>query len=823
MALQPELSFDRNKRKHTALKEFTDREEPQNIYRNYLQRLSDNITDGKAEHLVLVYYGVGGIGKTSLKNKFKEDTMALTNAVSLELDFRNIRSRECASGLFELAISEGLNKKARNVKFVHFEAAYALYFKKKNPDYVFSKDDKSIFKNELGKEILSLLDPTGLFGLSKALIEELYTRFKKLGLNKELKEHLQQYVGLTLMEMENWLPVYFAYDLRNYQEKNGSKVVIFLDTFEQLNEYGTHELKSAARQGWVQELIKHLPNVLFAIFGRDKLSWGKEWEGSLDQHLLAELTGEYTDVFLSRCGIAEEDIRQKIALVSGGHPYYLDLSVETYFSIKNTGDVPDENSFGNEKKDVLVRFICNLHTVEIELLKVMSIPNYYDLDIFNLLIHEFNIPYPLTQFHSFNMYSFITRNEATGKHFIHQLMREGLTEHIDQVLSKRVNLMMFKYHQQNYERDRRQFLFECVYHKLQVTNREEFFHWLNETKLGFLKELQENGETILLGSVFDAVCQEHQSRHFSVQLFNIYEDIVHLAGNYQESVNLAERYLSAYTDEEIYRDKYLIKLKYRIVHHKMFYVNADKLVGELEIIKRNLSPENFFEEYCEVLYMLGGGVGFLTGNLDRSKSYLDTLRAIIDDKYPSTPSVELQNIYFRAVRKTVDYFRVMGNLDAASQLCTEYLDEERLNRYQLYLLCSYGETLRAQKQYHSAKRCFRKALKTTKALGIRGWTAHSYLSLANVDIDLGNYSVATNLIDSAKLVYLDINQQWGIVNSNIMLGRAMLATGKEEKEALDLIIAAKSIATKYSYRYEIGLATEIITTKKIGLQQLLYV
>lgn len=823
MALQPKLSIDRTKRKHTALKEFTDREEPQNIYKDYLQRLSDNITNGKEKHLVLVYYGVGGIGKTSLKNKLKEITMALTNAVSLELDFRNIRSRECASGLLELAISVGLNKKARNIKFVHFETAYALYFKKKNPDYVFSQDDKSILKNELGKEIISLLDPTGLFGLSKALIEELYTRFKKLGLNKELKEHLQQFVDLPLMEMENWLPVYFAYDLQKYIDKNGSKAVIFMDTFEQLNEYGTHELKSVARQGWVQELIKHLPNVIFAIFGRDKLSWGKEWEGSLDQHLLAELTREYTDEFLSRCGIAEEGIRQKIAIVSGGHPYYLDLSVETYFSIKNAGDVPGEHCFGNEKKDVLVRFIRNLHTVEIELLKVMSIPNYYDLDIFDLLIHEFNIPYPLTQFHSFNMYSFITKNEATGKHFIHQLMREGLTEHIDEILNKRVNQVMYNYHQKNYERDQRQFLFECVYHKLQIATTEEFFHWLNETKLAFLKELQESGETILLGSVFDAICRKHESGHFSVQLFNIYEDIVHLAGNYQESVMLAEKFLAAHTDKEIYKDRNLIKLKYRIVHHKMFYVNADKLMGELEIIKRNLSPESFFEEYCEVLYMLGGGVGFLTGNLGGSKSYLDSLRAIIDEKYPSSPPVELQNIYFRAVRKTVDYFRVMGNLDAASQLCLKYLDEERLNRYQLYLLCSYGEILRAQSQYPAAIRCFSKALKTTKALGIRGWIAHSYLSLANVEIDLGNYSMAINLIDSAQLVYLDINQQWGIVNSNIMLGRAMLAAGKEESEALDLIRAAKSIATEYSYRYEVGLAAKIIATKKIGSQQLLYV
>ena len=44
---------------------------------------------------------------------------------------------------------------------------------------------------------------------------------------------------------------------------------------------------------------------------------------------------------------------------------------------------------------------------------------------------------------------------------------------------------------------------------------------------------------------------------------------------------MSEAYLANFSEEEIYNNKDLIKLRYRIIHHKMFYVNADELCSEL--------------------------------------------------------------------------------------------------------------------------------------------------------------------------------------------------------------------------------------------------
>jgi len=823
MELQPKFTFDKSKRKYVAQKIFTDREKPQEIFERNINTLTDNLVLHKNIHQVLVYYGIGGIGKTALKNKLKEKVHEMSNALALEIDFRNIRSRECSSGLLELANSVKLNNKTKNIKFIHFELAYAIYFKKKNPDYSFSDDNESIFgKFDLGIELLSNIDPIGIVGISKTLVEKLYSVSKRWKLDRELKEHFNEFIDLPLNEMEAWLPTYFAYDLNKYIDKSGIKVVVFMDTFEALNDYETHELKKVAKQEWVQELIKNLPNVLFTVFGREKLIWGNEWENYLEQHLLSELTTEYTDKFLKNCGIDEEDIRKKIALVSNGHPYYLDLSVDTYFSLKNRGETIDVDCFGNEKKDILERFIVNLNSIEIELLKIMSIPNYYNFEIFSHLIDVFNIPYPATQFSSFNQYSFITRSELMDRYYIHQLMHQGMNDYIDEDLKFRVNHVMYDYFEKKYAVNKKDNIFDCIYHKLQISKTpEEFFSWINDTKLDYLIYLQVYGESILLSNLFGEIRNKYELYQFPIKLFIIYEDMIHLSGSYKESVSMSEAYLANFSEEEIYNNKDLIKLRYRIIHHKMFYVNADELFSELLEVHEKISKDRFFVEYCETLYMLGGGVGFLTGELDRCKKYLDTLIDLINE-LPSK-SEDLTNIYIRAIRKIVDYNRINGSYEVAKELCEKYYESNKINRYQIYLLCSYGDIHRCQKNYHEAISCYEQVLSKSKALGIKGWLAHAYLALANISIDLNDISKAKNYIDIAKLIYSEISQQWGRINSDIMIARLMLKDENNHESAIKLLEQARRLAIQYGYEYEIGLIDTIINTKNIGEQQLLYV
>jgi hypothetical protein len=407
------------------------------------------------------------------------------------------------------------------------------------------------------------------------------------------------------------------------------------------------------------------------------------------------------------------------------------------------------------------------------------------------------------------------------KYYIHQLMREGMDEYIDDKLKNEINKEMFEYYQAKFDLNKRENIYECIYHKLQLTeSSSEFFEWIINTKLDYLKNMQVYGESFLLSNLFGQIRKKYEVPEFSVRVFNVYEDMVHLSGNYQESVNMSELYLTKYSEEEIFSNKELIKLKYRIIHHKMFYVNADDLYLELITLQEKICMKRFFDEYCEVLYMLGGGIGFLTGKLERSRKDLSTLISLIG-KTPNK-SIDLRNTLVRAIRKEVDYYRINGDINIARELCEKHIKKDDLSRYQIYLLCSYGEINRISGNITYAKVCFEKVLRETNALGIKGWVAHAYVSLANIELDLSNFAGAKKHVDKAKSIYDDLCHQWGIINSEILSARIEIKETNCSKPLLETLEEIKLLANKYSYRYEIGLIDDIIKSGDIGKQQLLY-
>lgn len=802
-----------------------------------LNELTLDILNEEEKFKVLVYYGIGGIGKTSLKNKLKNIILddSLTKTVALEVDFREVRSRECSNGLLDLYNSLKQNKKYNKTIFPHFELAYAIYFKKKNPDIIYNEREEGVIKFvDLGLKVFGFINIAD-FGLSAFLTKEginkAYSKFKGLKLNNEMKDNIIDFGSKSISNMEEDLILYFAYDLNNtFKNKHNLKTVIFIDTFEALFGIETHELKKIAKTEWVQQLILNLPNVLFVITGRDKISWDKKWEPFIDQHLISELAPEYSHQFLEKCGVEEVDIQKKIVDYSGGHPYYLDLSVDTYFSIKNENRQPVVDDFGTTKKEILDRFVTSLNDNEVELLKVMSIPNYYNNDIFKYLIEQFNISYSATKFDTFNQYSFVNFNESLQRFTLHQLMRSGMQEYIKEHTDSRVfptfietaNEKLLTLFEEKYKDDKKSNIFECVYHRLRIRETSDtgtFFEWLNQEKLDFMKNLQLYGDTVLLSNMFEQIRNKYTISLFSVELFNIYEDIVHLSGNYKESVELAEMYLERFSKDEILSNHKLIKLKYRIIHHKMFFVNADDLINELKILHNEVSKEHFFVEHCEITYMLGGGVGFLTGKLDDYKDYLNSLVESIES-YPLI-NKELNNIRTRAIRKLVDYYRIKGETKLAEEMLQKTLDIKNLNRYQIYLCCSYAEVQRELKNYTEAIKYFELVMKETKNLGIKGWQAHSYLSLANVYLDLRELVKAKEYLNDAFVIYESIDQKWGIVNSNILHARILIV--EQDEEYLAILDKVQPIAEKFSYRYELQLINTLKQTKEIGLQKLLYV
>ena len=75
-------------------------------------------------------------------------------------------------------------------------------------------------------------------------------------------------------ELLEYLPVYFAEDLKSYLSIKKRKAILFLDTYEALHSSNNNEKAFFQIDEWIRDiLIPSLPGVMFVILGREKLRW----------------------------------------------------------------------------------------------------------------------------------------------------------------------------------------------------------------------------------------------------------------------------------------------------------------------------------------------------------------------------------------------------------------------------------------------------------------------------------------------------------------------------------------------------------------------
>ncbi len=145
--------------------------------------------------------------------------------------------------------------------------------------------------------------------------------------------------------------------------------------------------------------------VSWVICGREKLLWVPEcdsdWDMYLEQHPVDELPKKYCTKFLVSCGIRNKDIRNVIIKASEGVPYYLNLSVDTFEKIsKKRQPVPED--FGKTQPEIFNTFVKYLDSNEIKALEVLSVPNFWDRDLFKTLMAEFDTGYHCIQIFRIN-------------------------------------------------------------------------------------------------------------------------------------------------------------------------------------------------------------------------------------------------------------------------------------------------------------------------------------------------------------------------------------------------------------------------------------
>lgn len=746
---------------HVPAKEFINRETPRQNFYAAVEASS------LPEMNVLMYYGIGGIGKSSLVKNLKDYTNNL-GVLYTFVDFDDPAFRLPFKALIEL-------KKNLNIPLPHFDVAVALCFIKRNPEIQFN--DKVLSGNTAFKVIQSLssLEPTGILGSVIGLTEIIYDKSATRGkLHKEVKSHLKALETKTANEIESELPDYFAYDVvKHLQKEKKDRCVFFFDTYELLWDKGRNESNRLKNDAWIRKLVSKLPQAIFVLSGREKIQWeleDDEWLAHINFVPIDVLDAEYAAQYLDVCNITDLDLQRKIIDSTQGHPYYLDLCVDTYYKLLNANRPISVDSFGRGRREIQELFLKNLSDSEINTLRVLVIPSFYDDSIFEYLVNAFHTGYSIVRMEDFNSFSFV-KCDINRKYFIHVLMRDEIKSHMSDELKKLVNNKMVSYYENKllgntvFIDDLKYLFVELLYHLKASLTERGIADYLEQKQVPAIRRLQLAGETNYLLKFLKKIFYATKAAMGGTEFFSIMIDMIHLSGQYSEAAKIISEYLGSYSLVEIADTEYLLSLFIRKIHHKMFYSPLATLKHDLgAVLKAFTKKTELQHQYCEIFFMLGAHIYLPMGDIENAQDYLTQSIRI-------AKSIGSYSLMCRGLRKYVELLLAKGKISPAERICEyaiEIANSQTLTRYELYLTCVLGEINRIKGKTNTALKIFKEAFPIASSAGIKGWIGHILLSIGNCYLDLGDFTSAREHYDEASSVYDEIGQKWGIIYSDLM-------------------------------------------------------
>lgn len=771
MAIEPKIHIGyANKGRYTANKKFTDRTVYKDIFWNEINCIKSENSQNIFQYHILNFYGIGGIGKSSLQRE-------LSHVIDVErsdiiyscADFANISNHTPAKLYLELAKSFERN----GIMFYHFGLAYAIYFQKTHKDLTLNYSEYNVIDENIGfiADILSVIDGLGIIGILPGMVNKIYNAaYKKLHLNSELKDDLKGMELLDIARCEQLLPAFFAYDLKKYMQKEKDKVIIiFLDTYEALWGRIKNDITKFSQDQFIREFISQLPGVLFTIFGREFIDWAtldSDWNNYLKQYLIEKLEDNDADIFLKECGIYEIDIRRQMVSVSMGHPYQLDLLVDTYMEMKNKNIIPQANLFANNAREILACFFKYLQAEEIAVINILSIPRFYDFMIFKYLLLHFPTGYPVTMFEDFNKFSFVSKMDNNTYH-IHEIMRKDLLETITLDLFKDVNKVLCDYYYTMLQKcniyDRKKLIIkECIYHLKYYLSENTYMQYIYDNFFEYFIEMQYRGESSYLYDVLSDIFSYIEYSQ-CIEIYEIYTDMIMLNGNFKEAVNNIDIFLQQYSINQISTTKNLLQLYVKKLKHQMVYISLNETINAITTIKPFVDKLSFPHQYAELLYTEGNML-FEKGDFEKCKDVFNEVLKMANEYL-------FDDLKCRVLRKKTDYCLAVEDVYSANENChlgVEIAKDNNYTRYLNYIECSQAEIYRKLKLFEQSKQLYMQCQKKFLELGIQPWIAHTELGLAMIELEVGNYSSVTNHLEIANGIYMKYFHTWGKLHTDLI-------------------------------------------------------
>ncbi|MGR6998882.1 hypothetical protein ACU686_13270 [Yinghuangia aomiensis] len=411
-----------------------------NLLAEHLRRVAEagfDVGDFEAPRdNIVVFHGVGGIGKTTLSRAIEatlagEQRPEQWGAPAWPGDRRILPVRidlaRSASADFErvvLAIRLALAE--LDTPLPAFDIALRRYWEHNHPgepleEYLrrggMGKFGQALPKQmesaaaEVAQALVPLPGVGAAVGAAGSLVRALRERRQAVRALADCTRLADLLDAEPDLDALSYYPHLLAWEIERLPEKKRVLPVILLDTYEDVGDRTRRDFERL-----LQRVVWLIPNAVFVVTGRSRLDWadpalagqldyagpacwpgltdpgispvrGSAYAGTGRQVLVGDFSPEDCDGYLARRlttggrPLIGDGLRAVIAARSHGLPLYLDLAVMRFLEIRRTGREPGADDFDADFPALIARTLSDLTADERHVLRAVSLLDAFDLDL----------------------------------------------------------------------------------------------------------------------------------------------------------------------------------------------------------------------------------------------------------------------------------------------------------------------------------------------------------------------------------------------------------------------------------------------------------
>ena len=340
---------------------FTDRKKPRDAFWDNYALVKKDMGEGDPDIRVVVYYGIGGIGKTSLLRQLETEIKGHKDKPKYVIhDMEDCHESYMVLRAIKLRLEDNYN-----FEFPCFDIGLFVYLKRCGTDIEEPKIKTFIDRSPKLSFLIEALGAIPPVDLAAQVIKavDIYVKNFRNQINghEDDLEEIKRIENKT--ELLEYLTYLFIRDLKDNLKNEKKPFIIMFDTYEKLVDVISGIGNPIDADKWISGedgLIRNIvPGVLWVIAGREDLQWerkDKDWKDSLDRHILGKLDKNDAISFLEKTKVDDEELREQLYYLTEGVPVYLDLCVKRYYDLKKRGCIPHKDDFGQTSTELITRY-----------------------------------------------------------------------------------------------------------------------------------------------------------------------------------------------------------------------------------------------------------------------------------------------------------------------------------------------------------------------------------------------------------------------------------------------------------------------------------